>query len=89
MIIDERYTSFEDIASTLNEYFANISGLFDNDCREGLETHISHLENSIYNKVPYDVHFKFPNITPVQVSTIINALDSSKSMGLDGLGPRI
>ena len=85
----ERYTSSEDIASKLNEYFANISGLFDNDCGEGLETDISHLKIYIHNKVPDDVHFKIPNITPVQVSTIINAFDSSKAMGLDGIGPRI
>ena len=82
IIDDERYTSSEDIASKINEYFANISGLF--DCREGLETDISHLENFIHNKVPDDVHFKIPNITPVQVSTIINAFDSSKAMSLDG-----
>ena len=63
-IDDERYTSSEDIASKLNEYFANISGLFDNDCREGLETDISQLNNYIHNKVPDDLHFKIPNITP-------------------------
>ena len=67
IIDDERYTSSEDIASKLNEYFANISVLFDYDCREGQETDISHLENFIHNKVPDDVHFKIPNITLVQV----------------------
>ena len=39
--------------------------------------------------MPGDVHFKIPNITPVQVSTIINGFDSSKAIGLDGIGPRI
>ena len=40
------------------------SGLFDNDCREGLETDISHLKNYIHNKVPGDVHFKIPKHNP-------------------------
>ena len=35
------------------------------------------------------MRFEIQLITPDQVSVIINALDSSKAMGLDGLGPRI
>ena len=89
MINDERYTSSEDIASKLNHYFANISQIFGNNEGEELDANFDYLENFINSKVPNDVQFKIPNITPEQVSIIINALDSSKAMGLDGLGPRI
>ena len=88
-INDERYTSSEDIASKLNHYFANISQIFGNNEGEELDANFDYLENFINSKVPNDVQFKIPNITPEQVSTIINDLDSSKAMGLDGLGPRI
>ena len=88
-INDERYTSSEDIASKLNHYFANIPQIFGNNEGEELDANFDYLENFINSKVPNDVQFKIPNITQEQVSTIINALDSSKAMGLDGLGPRI
>ena len=88
-INDERYTSSLDIASKLNEYFANISSIFGKDDNDILDTDISHLENLVHDKVPHEVYFKIPSITPVQVSTIINALDPSKAIGLDGIGPRV
>ena len=88
-INDERYTSSEDIASKLNHYFANISQIFGNNEGEELDANFDYLENFINSKVPNDVQFKIPIITPEQISTIINALESSKAMGLDGLGPRI
>ena len=89
VINDERYTSSLDIASKLNEYFANISSIFGKDDNDILDTDISHLENLVHDKVPDGVYFKIPSITPLQVSTIINALDPSKAIGLDGIGPRV
>ena len=90
IIIDNnRFTSSEDIASELNKYFATISKIFGSNDKDELETDFNHLENFINDKVPIDVQFRIPFITPDQVTEIINALDSSKAMGLDGLGPRI
>ena len=46
------------------------------------------LANFVNNKVPNDIYFKIPTITPEQVSTFITALDSGKAVGLDGTGTR-
>ena len=67
----------------------NIAIKFGDNERETLETDINCFENFTPNKVPDNVLFEIPNITPVQVSTIINTLDPSKAIGLDGLGPRV
>ena len=40
-------------------------------------------------KIPHDTFFNIPYITPEQVSASLLALDSSKAIGLDGIGPRI
>ena len=39
--------------------------------------------------MPNGIFFQIPLITPGQVSAIISALDPSKVIGIDGLGPRI
>ena len=63
--------------------FANISSIFGNDDNDTLETDICHLENLVPDKEPDEVYFKFPSmsVTPVQVSTILNAVDPSEAIG--------
>ena len=70
----------------LNEYFSSISDVFGIDNRDSLDPDLT---NFVNDKVPNNVYFKIPNITPEQVSASIMALDSSKAIGLDGIGPRI
>ena len=82
IINDERYTSSEDIACKLNNYFAAISEIFGNDDGEELEADFEYVENFINNKVPNDVHFKIPSITPVEVSTIIKCSRLIQSNGI-------
>ena len=84
VIIDDiSYTKSEDIAAKLNEYFSSISEIFRNNDASNLNTDLAEL------KVPNGIFFQIPLITLGQVSAIISALDPSKAIGIDGLGPRI
>ena len=49
----------------------------------------SKLINYFNNKVPSDTFFKIPLITTPQVAEFIRKLNTGKSTGLDGVGPRI
>ena len=92
VINNERYTSSEKVATKLNEYFSSILNIFGIDNRDSTDpdlTHLTHLTNFVNDKVPKGVYFQIPNITQEQVSASIMALDSSKAIGLDGIGPRI
>ena len=89
IINNERYTSSEDVATKLNEYFSSISDVFGIDNRDSFDPDLTNLTNFVNDKVPNNVYFKIPNITPEQVSASIMALDSSKAIGLDGIRPRI
>ena len=62
VINDERFTSYLDRASELNEYFANFSSIFGKDNNDILDTDISHLENLVHDKVPDEVYFKIPRL---------------------------
>ena len=89
IINNERITGSENIASTLNKYFASVAEqLQDNNSNVSNSDHdkIRHFVNS---KVPSNTSFNIPFITTEQVSTYIKRLDSSKATGLDGLGPRL
>ena len=83
------YTSSEKVATKLNEYFSSISDIFGIDNQDSLDLDLTHLTNFVNDKVPNGIYFQIPNITPEQVSASIMALDSSKAIGLDGVGPRI
>ena len=89
IINNERYTSSEKVATKLNEYFSSISNIFGIDNRDSLDPDLTHLANFVNDKVPNGIYFQTPNITPEQVSASIIALDSSKAIGLDGIGPEI
>ena len=83
------YTSSEKVATKLNEYFSSISDIFGIDNQDSLDIDLTHLTNFVNDKVPNGIYFQIPNITPEQVSASFMALDSSKAIGLDGIGPRI
>ena len=89
VIDDKRYTKSEDIATKLNEYFSSILEIFKDTDSEQFDTDLTELKKFVDGKVPSDTYFRIPNITPEQVSCIISALDPSKAIGLDGLGPRV
>ena len=90
VIIDDiRYTKSEDIAAKLNEYFSSISDIFRNNDPSKFNTDLAELKEFVNSKVPNGIFFQIPLITPGQVSAIISALDPSKAIGIDGLGPRI
>ena len=90
VIIDDiRYTKSEDIAAKLNEYFSSISDIFRNNDPSNLNTDLAELKEFVNSKVPNGIFFQIPFINPGQVSAIISALDPSKAIGIDGLGPRI
>ena len=83
------YTKSEDIASKLNEYFSSVSEIFKDVKSDQLETDLTKLKHFVNSKAPNNTFFKIPVITPEQVCHIISTLDSSKAIGLDGIGPRI
>ena len=86
---NRRYTKSEDIAAKLNEYFSSISEIFKDTDSEQLDTDLNKLKPFFDSKVPNNTYFKIPVITSEQVCRIISTLDSSNSISLDGIGPRI
>ena len=54
-----------------------------------LFTDLAELKEFVNSKVPNGIFFQIPLIIPGQVSVIISALDPSKTIGIDGLGPRV
>ena len=86
---NKRYTKSEDIAAKLNQYFSSISEIFKDTDSEQLDTDFNKLKHFVDSKVPNNTYFKIPVITSEQVCRIISTLDSSKAIGLDGIGPRI
>ena len=86
---NKRYTKSEDIAAKLNQYFSSISEIFKDTDSEQLDTDFNKLKHFVDSKVPNNTYFIIPVITSEQVCRIISTLDSSKAIGLDGIGPRI
>lgn len=83
------FTTTEQVASKLNKFFTSISELLINSDTDDTTPDLNNLVRFIQSKVPQDVHFKIPRITPSQVVAFINALDPTKATGVDGLGPKI
>ncbi len=80
-------TNTSEIAHQLNTYFTSISKVF-----EGLtlpSPDLSKLDAFVHERVPPSVYFSIPKITTSQVSTYLKKLDTTKSAGIDGIGPRI
>ena len=78
-----------EIASKLNEYFSSIARILDNASTSSTEPDLTKLEDFVNNKVPDATYFNIPSITTEQVLSVINDLDASKAIGLDGIGPKI
>ena len=55
----------------------------------GLNTDLAEIKEIVNSKVPNDIYFQIPFLTPGQVSVIISALKPSKAIGIDDLGQRI
>lgn len=90
IIIDnERYSNPEDVATKLNEYFSSIAQIFGCTNDEDLDPDITELKEFVNDKVPNGIYFTIPRITQDQVFMYINALDCTKAIGLDGIGPRL
>ena len=91
VINDEHITDSVDIANKLNKYFASVAEILNdsNSIRNISNLDFDKISCFIDRKVPKDIHFVIPLITPEQVFMHINKLDSTKATGLDGLGPRI
>ena len=91
IINNERHTctSSEDVATKLNDYFSSIADIFGSDNCDNIGPDLSKLKTYVNEQIPHDTFFNIPYITPEQVSASLLALDSSKAIGLDGIGPRI
>ena len=84
------FTSSEEVAFRLNNYFAKISELFsENDDESTPSPDFTKLNDFITQRIPNNVRFEIPFITETQVSEFINGLNIAKATGLDGIGPRI
>ena len=53
------------------------------------EPDLTKLADFVNNKVPDATYFDIPYITKEQVISLINDLDASKVIGIDGIGPTI
>ena len=65
---NEKFSSSEQVATKLNEFFTSISELLINSNTEDSTPDLNDLINFIQSKVPHDVHFKIPRITTSQVT---------------------
>ncbi|MCG8110902.1 MAG: reverse transcriptase family protein, partial [Candidatus Thiodiazotropha taylori] len=79
----------EHVASELNKFFATVAEKFKASESEALPPDVDKISNYVNSRVPNSVNFNIPLITTDEVASYINRLDSSKAIGLDGIGPRI
>ena len=71
----------------LNEYFTSVPTILNNEnSSNDYDVNITNLNQFINDKIPSDVYFNIPLVTPEQVQSYIQALDPTKATGLDGLG---
>ena len=89
IINNERITGSENIASTLNKYFASVAEQFQDNNSNVSNSDYDKIRHFVNSKVPSNTSFNILFITTEQVSTYIKRLDSSKATGLDGLGQRL
>ena len=85
-IDDTLLNNKQDIADGLNKYFTSISKLVDKT--SFMENNFEILRRKC-NDLIGDNFFKLNFITPLEVKQIIDKLDSNKSTGTDGIGPKI
>ena len=85
----QQYTSSQDIAFKLNDYFASISEYIDTNDVITSAPDLTKFETHISSKIPIDIFFRIPKITVNQVAEFINGLNPAKATGLDGIGPGI
>ena len=89
IINDQKFSNSEDIAFKLNNYFAKISELFEDNDEIPTRPDFTKLNEFINDRIPNDIRFEIPFISIAQVSEFINGLNIAKATGLDGIGPRI
>ena len=78
----------ENILNGLNEYFINISNIVNKTDIVNENENFTKLEKYANEKLSHRT-FDIELITPLDVKLIIDKLDSSKSTGLDGFGPKL
>ena len=89
IINDQKFSNSEDIAFKLNNYFAKISELFQDNDEIPTRPDFTKLNEFINDRIPNDIRFEIPFISIAQVSEFISGLNIAKATGLDGIGPRI
>ena len=90
MIIDvKNITKSENIAIELNKYFTSITEILNKKTDKTPDIDIDKLQHFTNSKLPGETFFHILLITPGQVISFINILDSSKATGIEGLGPKI
>jgi hypothetical protein len=77
----------QEIAMTKNDYFTDIIKTIKPIMPENVD--LATLCDYIKGKVPNKVTFSLDTVTSEDVYTLLSKLDTTKSTGLDGIGPRI
>ena len=86
---DQTFSKSEDIAFKLNNYFAKISELFQDNDEIPIRPDFTKLNEFVDDRIPNDIRFEIPFISITQVSEYISGLNSAKATELDCTGPRI
>ena len=89
IINNECITQSNDIAQKLNEYFTSIADILNQNDNETPTLNTEKMTQFVNEKIPNNIFFNIPYISPEQVTYYINKLNCSKATGLDGIGPRI
>ena len=89
IINDQKFLNSEDIAFKLNNYFAKISELFQDNDEITTRPDFTKLNEFINDTIPNEIRFEIPFMSIAQVSEFISGLIIAKAIGRDGIGPRI
>ena len=88
-INNDNFDCDRDIVNQFNSFYTNIYKNQNNNNSKNSFPNFDKLHEFVNEKNPNQVEFSIKNITVLEVIEHLNKLDSSKSTGLDGLGPRI
>ena len=89
IINNEHILDYNTTASKSNEYFSSIVQILNRNSTGTNQLDLTKLIEYVNSKVSDNTYFNIPCITTEQVFSVINALDTCKATGLDGIGPKI
>ena len=89
IINDQKFSNSEGIAFKLNNYFAKISELFQDNDEIPTRPDFTKFNELINDRIQNDICFEISFLSIAQVFEFISGLNIATATGLEGIGPRI